>query len=159
MQYKNYITRNGYEALKEELHNLVTKDRPTTTGIITWAAGNGDRSENGDYIYGKRRLREIDKRIYILTKKLEQTEIVDYSKHIGSDKIFFGATVTILRNDITEQVIKIVGQDEINPVANYISWTAPLAKLLLGKVLGDVLKLHLHDSVEEIEILEVDYTS
>ena len=104
-------------------------------------------------------MREIDKRIYILTKKLEQTEIVDYSKHIGSDKIFFGATVTILRNDITEQVIKIVGQDEINPVANYISWTAPLAKLLLGKVLGDVLKLHLHDSVEEIEILEVDYTS
>ena len=157
MRYKNYITRNGYEALKEELHNLVTKERPVTATTITWAAGNGDRSENGDYIYGKRRLREIDKRIYILTKKLEQTEVVDYSKHIGNDKVYFGATVTILRNDITEQTVKIVGQDEINPVANYISWTAPLAKLLLGKMIGDVLKLHLHDNDEEIEILNVDY--
>ena len=158
MQYKNYITQNGYEALKEELHNLVTKERPLTTATITWAAGNGDRSENGDYIYGKRRLREIDKRIYILTKKLEQTEVVDYSKNIGSDKVYFGATVTILRKDVTEQTVKIVGQDEINPVANCISWTAPLAKLLLGKVIGDVLKLHLHESMEEIEILDVDYT-
>ena len=158
MQYKNYITRNGYEALKEELHNLVTKERPVITATITWAAGNGDRSENGDYIYGKRRLREIDKQIYRLTKKLEQAEVVDYSKHIGSDTVYFGAMVTILRHDLTEQIVKIVGQDEINPIANYISWTAPLAKLLLGKVVGDVLKLHIHENVEEIEILDVDYT-
>ncbi len=158
MQYKNYITRNGYEALKDELHHLVTKERPSITATITWAAGNGDRSENGDYIYGKRRLREIDKRIYILTKKLEHAEIVDYSKHIGSDKVYFGVTVTILRNNITEQTVKIVGQDEINPVANYISWTAPLAKLLLGKAIGDVFKLRIHDNNEEIEILDVDYS-
>ncbi len=157
MQYKNYITRDGYEALKDELNNLLTKERPATTATITWAAGNGDRSENGDYIYGKRRLREIDKHIYILTKKLEQIEVVDYSKNIGSNKIYFGATVTILRSDITEQIVKIVGQDETNPVLNYISWTAPLAKLLLGKVVGDVLKLRIHGSDEEIEVLDVDY--
>ena len=157
MQHKNYITRKGYEALKEELHNLVTKERPQTTAIISWAAGNGDRSENGDYIYGKRKLREIDKRIYILTKKLEQVEIVDSSTHIGNEKIFFGATVTILRNDNIEQTIKIVGQDEINPLLNHISWTAPLARLLLGKLIGDTLKLHLNDSVDIIEILDVEY--
>jgi transcription elongation factor GreB len=157
MQHKNYITRQGYEVLKEELHTLVTVDRPQTTQIITWAAGNGDRSENGDYIYGKRKLREIDKRIHILTKKLEQAEVVDYKAHVGSEKIFFGATVTILRSNDVEQTIKIVGQDEIDPTLNHISWTAPIARLLIGKTISDILKLRLGDNEELIEILDVSY--
>lgn len=157
MHHKNYITRSGYEALKEELHLLVTKERPLLTQTINWAAGNGDRSENGDYIYGKRKLREIDKRIHQLTKKLENAEVVDSSVHAGKDKIYFGATVTILRNDDIEQVVKIVGQDEINPKANHISWTAPLAKFLLNKMLGDRFQFRLGDNLEWIEILDVEY--
>lgn len=157
MHHKNYITRSGYEALNEELHLLVTKERPLLTQTINWAAGNGDRSENGDYIYGKRKLREIDKRIHQLTKKLENAEVVDSSVHAGKDKIYFGATVTILRNDDIEQVVKIVGQDEINPKANHISWTAPLAKFLLNKMLGDRFQFRLGDNLEWIEILDVEY--
>jgi transcription elongation factor GreB len=133
MTDKNYITVEGYERLKNELHNLVTVDRPFLVQTIAWAASNGDRSENADYIYGKRKLRELDKQIYRLTKKLEVAEVVDCSIHIGRDKIFFGATVTILRNNEIEQTIRIVGQDEINPGLNYISWTSPLARFFVAK--------------------------
>ncbi len=157
MNQKNYITRSGYEVLKEELNELLTKERPLLTQTINWAAGNGDRSENGDYIYGKKRLREIDKRIHQLTKKMERAEVVDSSVHIGKERIFFGATVTILRNDEIEQIVKIVGQDEINPKVNHISWTAPLAKVLISKVVGDQFKLRLGDKEELIEVLEVSY--
>ncbi len=157
MADKNYITVEGYERLKTELHNLVTTERPFLVQTIAWAASNGDRSENADYIYGKRKLRELDKQIHLLTKKLENAEVVDCRAHIGNDKIFFGATVTILRNDTVEQIVRIVGQDEINTELNHISWTAPLARLLLGKNIGDVFKLNLPSGVDEIEIIDVVY--
>lgn len=157
MLQKNYITVDGYASLKEELHNLVTKDRPILVQTINWAASNGDRSENADYIYGKRRLREIDKRIYILTKKLENAEVVDPKIHNGHDKIFFGATVVILRNNEIEQTVKIVGQDEINPEKNYISWTSPLAKYLLRKEIGDIFKFIKPIGEDVVEILNVKY--
>lgn len=157
MNQKNYITVAGYARLKEELHNLVTKERPTLVQTINWAAGNGDRSENGDYIYGKRRLREVDKRIHMITKKLEHAEVVDPKVHEGIETIFFGATVTILRNNEVEQTITIVGQDEIDPLNNHISWTSPLAKALLRKNLGDSFTLSLATGDSVIEILDVQY--
>ena len=154
---KNYITTQGYQRLKDELHNLVTKDRPHLVQTINWAAGNGDRSENGDYIYGKRKLREVDKQIHRLTKKLEKAEVVNFSVHEGNEKIFFGATVTILRNATVTQTIKIVGQDEINPDLNYISWTSPLARMLLGKVLGDTVSHRFPHGEDVIDIIDVCY--
>lgn len=157
MTDKNYITVEGYERLKIELHNLVTVERPFLVQTITWAASNGDRSENADYIYGKRKLREVDKQIYRLTKKLEIAEVVDCRAHIGNDKVFFGATVTILRNDKVEQIVRIVGQDEIDTSLNFISWTSPLARFLLGKSIGDTFKLNLPSGVDLIEIIDVNY--
>lgn len=157
MEQKNYITIEGYKQIKEELHDLVTKSRPILVNTITWAAGNGDRSENGDYIYGKKQLREIDKKIYLLTKKLETAEVIDPKVHMGSEKFFFGATVTILRNNSIEQVIKIVGQDEVNTALNHISWKSPLSRLLLNKTVGDSFLLHLPKGDDLIEILEVSY--
>lgn len=157
MSQKNYITNVGYTVLREELSNLLSKERPHLVQTINWAAGNGDRSENGDYIYGKRKLREIDKRIYVLTKRLEQAEVVDSSVHFGKEKIYFGAVVTVCRNDSIEQVVKIVGQDEIDPSLNYISWTSPLAKFLLGKSIGDRFKFNSPSCEEWIEVLDVVY--
>ena len=157
MDKKNYITINGFNELKEELHNLVTKERPQLVQTIAWAAGNGDRSENADYIYGKRRLREVDKRIYILTKKLETIEVVEHTQNKGIEKVFFGATVTLLRNDTAELVVKIVGQDEINSSLNHISWTSPLAKALLRKNVSDTFKFTTPAGIDEIEIIDIDY--
>ncbi len=157
MNHKNYITVNGYQRLKDELHDFVTVERPQLVQTVTWAAGNGDRSENGDYIYGKRKLREVDKRIYWLTKKLETAEVVDPKIHKGNEKIFFGATVILLRDEVQEQTVTIVGQDEIDPKRNYISWTSPLARSLLSKSIGDRFKFYLPNKEEWVEILEVTY--
>ena len=157
MNQKNYITKTGYIRLQDELNDLVTKERPLLVQTINWAAGNGDRSENGDYIYGKRKLREVDKRIHQLTKKLEQAEVVDSSLHVNSDKIYFGAIVTICRNNTMQQTVKIVGQDEIDSKLNYISWTSPLAKFLLGKTIDDRFRLQLPSGEEWIEVLDVSY--
>lgn len=157
MSQKNYITRDGYTRLCNELNDLLTKERPQLVQTINWAAGNGDRSENGDYIYGKRRLREVDKRIHQLTKRLEMSEVVDSSVHMGKEKIFFGARVTIYRDDKLEQIVKIVGQDEINPKDNHISWTSPLARQLLNKTIGERFKFALPEREEWIEILDVSY--
>ncbi|MEN9946633.1 MAG: hypothetical protein RLZZ293_1019 [Pseudomonadota bacterium] len=156
-QNKNYITASGYKVLREELHNLVTKQRPEYVQLVNWAASNGDRSENADYQYGKKKLREIDKRIYQLTKQIENAEVVDPSTHEGTDIIYFGATVTVLRNLNQEQIITIVGQDEIDPFSNKISWTSPLAKQLLRKKIGDVVSLNTPQGYEEIEIIDVRY--
>ncbi len=156
MSHKNYITPEGYINLKDQLHELVTITRPELVKTISWAAGNGDRSENGDYIYGKKKLREIDKQIYILTKKIENIEPIDSSIHKGSDKIFFGAIVTIYRND-NEQKIRIVGQDETNLELCYISWTSPLARALLGKKIGDSFALKAPKGDDVIEIIDVEY--
>lgn len=157
MEHKNYITPLGYQTLKDEIHELVTKERPHLVQVIAWAAGNGDRSENADYIYGKRRLRELDKRIYMLTKKVEAAEVVNYSVHIGNNQIFFGALVTVLRNSTVTQQFRIVGQDEINPTLGFISWISPLARLLLRRNVGDMVSFNSPIGVDILEIIDVNY--
>ena len=158
MQHKNYITALGYKKLQDELFHLVTKERPELANTISWAAGNGDRSENGDYIYGKRRLREVDKRIRFLTKRIEIAEVIDHKANIGNPKIFFGAEVTIFRDVLErEEVIRIVGIDETDHAKNHISWISPLAKALLQKSLGDEIEFHSPRGVMSIEVLAVTY--
>ena len=157
MSLKSYITITGYNKLKEELHNLVAKDRPEYVSLVTWAASNGDRSENADYQYSKKKLREIDKRIHFLIKKLENTEVVNHLEHIGKDVIYFGATVTLLRNYDVEQTVMIVGQDEINPEKNHISWTSPLAKNLIGKSVGQEFSFHSPNGDDTIEVVNIVY--
>lgn len=154
---KNYLTPGGWQRMRTELHELVTKERPALTQMINWAAGNGDRSENGDYIYGKKRLREIDKRIRFLTKRLEIAEVVDPASRETTDQVFFGATVSLLRGDGTEQTVSIVGVDEINLEAGHISWISPLARTLLKAREGDLVTLRGPAGEEEIEIVEVLY--
>ena len=127
----NYITPAGWRSLKDELYRLVNKERPEIVQIVNWAASNGDRSENGDYLYGKRRMREIDRRIRFLTKRLEAAQVVDPETREATDQIFFGATVTLLRGNGSEQTVKIVGIDEIDTAQNKISWISPLARCLI----------------------------
>ena len=157
MESKNYITVSGYAALREELQQLVTKERPEYVQLVNWAASNGDRSENADYHYGKKKLREIDLRIHHLTKQIENAEVVEVTSHAGAATVFFGATITLIRNQTQEQIVRIVGQDEINPALNHISWTSPLAKNLLRKNLGDTFYFNSPQGREEIEIIEISY--
>lgn len=156
---KNYITPQGYQRIREELLQLIDTERPEVVKIVHWAASNGDRSENGDYIYGKRRLREIDRRIRFLTKRLDLAEVVDPSIHHGSDQVFFGATVTYLNGAGTEQTITIVGIDELDPLKGKISWVSPVARALTKSREGDVITLSTPAGVDELEILRVTYPS
>ncbi|MDO4878359.1 MAG: transcription elongation factor GreB [Neisseria sp.] len=155
----NYITPRGWQALKDELYHLVNKERPQIVQVVNWAASNGDRSENGDYLYGKRRMREIDRRIRFLTKRLENAQVVDPETREYTDQVFFGATVTLLRGNGSEQTVKIVGVDETDASQNKISWISPLARCLIKAREGDGVVLHTPDGREEIEILEVAYTA
>lgn len=158
MQDKNYITILGYKKLQDELFDLVTKERPELVRTINWAASNGDRSENGDYIYGKRRLREVDKRIRFLTGRIEKAEVVDHRTNAGNGKIFFGAEVTIFRNiSKEEEQVRIVGIDETNFEHNHISWISPLAKVLFHKSVGDEIEFRSPGGVTSIEIIAVNY--
>ncbi len=154
---KNYITPVGWQALKDELYQLVNKERPEIVQIVNWAASNGDRSENGDYLYGKRRMREIDRRIRFLTKRLEAAVVVDPELREATDQVFFGATVGLLRGDGREQTVKIVGVDEIDTAQNKISWISPLARCLIKAREGDEVVLNTPEGREEIEILSVEY--
>jgi transcription elongation factor GreB len=156
---KNYITPQGYQRIREELLQLIDTERPEVVKIVHWAASNGDRSENGDYIYGKRRLREIDRRIRFLTKRLDLAEVVDPSIHHGSDQVFFGATVTYLNATGSEQSITIVGIDELDPLKGKISWVSPVARALTKSREGDVITLTTPAGVDELEILSVTYPS
>lgn len=156
---KNYITPQGYQRIREELLQLIDNERPEVVKIVHWAASNGDRSENGDYIYGKRRLREIDRRIRFLTKRLDLAEVVDPSVHQGSDQVFFGATVTYLNNTGVEQTITIVGIDELDPLQGKISWVSPVARALTKSREGDVVTLTTPAGEDELEILSVTYPS
>ena len=156
---KNYITRQGYQRIREELLHLIDNERPEVVKIVHWAASNGDRSENGDYIYGKRRLREIDRRIRFLTKRLDLAEVVDPSVHQGSDQVFFGATVTYLNGAGIEQTITIVGIDELDPLKGKISWVSPVARALTKSREGDVVTLTTPAGEDELEILRVTYPS
>lgn len=157
-EHPNYITPSGHQALKDELYQLVNKERPEIVQVVNWAASNGDRSENGDYLYGKRRMREIDRRIRFLTKRLEAAQVIDPETREESDQIFFGATVEILRGDGTEQTIRIVGTDEIDTAHNKISWVSPLARALIKAREGDEVQLRRDGEANEtIEILHVRY--
>jgi transcription elongation factor GreB len=154
---KNYITPAGYQRIKDELLELIDVARPEVVRIVHWAASNGDRSENGDYIYGKRRLREIDRRIRFLTKRMDLAAIVDPSVHHGSDQVFFGATVTYSNQDGETRTITIVGIDELDPLKGKISWVAPVARALTKAREGDLVSFQAPHGVEEMEILEVSY--
>jgi transcription elongation factor GreB len=154
---KNYITPAGYQRIKDELLQLIDVDRPEVVRIVHWAASNGDRSENGDYIYGKRRLREIDRRIRFLTKRMDSAAIVDPSVHHGSDQIFFGATVTYCNQNDETRTITIVGIDELDPLNGKISWVAPVARALTKAREGDLITFQAPHGLEELEILEVSY--
>jgi transcription elongation factor GreB len=154
---RNYITPVGWQRLKDELYHLVNRERPEIVQVVNWAASNGDRSENGDYIYGKRRLREIDRRIRFLTKRLEIAEVVDPELREPTDQIFFSATVTVLRGDGKEQTLSIVGVDETDIARGHISWISPIARALIKAREGDTVLFHGPEGTEEIEVLEVSY--
>lgn len=157
MGVKNYITPGGYRRLKEELDQLWRLERPELVKTITWAASNGDRSENGDYIYGKKRLREIDRRVRFLRKRLEQAEVVDPAKRGECDQVFFGATVTVCDSDGCENTYSIVGVDEANVGDGLVSWVSPLARTLLKLREGEVATLHTPTGIQELEIISVAY--
>jgi transcription elongation factor GreB len=154
---KNYITPEGYARLRAEWLDLMDNERPKMVEAVFWAASNGDRSENGDYLYGKKRLREIDRRIRFLTKRMEIAVISDPSVHFGNDQIFFGATVTYVDEQAVERTVTIMGIDEANTALGQVSWISPIARTLLKAREGDVLKLVMPDRVSEIEVLSVSY--
>ncbi|KNZ32361.1 MAG: transcription elongation factor GreB [Methylibium sp. NZG] len=154
---KNYLTPTGYARLRGELLNLLDEERPKTVEVVSWAAKNGDRSENGDYLYGKKRLREIDRRIRFLTKRLDIAEVADPSVHHGRDQVFFGATVTYANADGDERTITIKGIDEVDSLAGEVSWIAPIARALLKARVGDEVALATPGGVERIEVVAVSY--
>ena len=152
----NYITPDGFKKLQDEFKELFSNERPKLVQTVAWAAGNGDRSENGDYIYGKRRLREIDKRLQFLRDRIESAQVVD-PKAIRSDKVVFGATVTIQDEDGQTKTYQIVGEDEIEPGQNKISWKSPMAKALLGKKVGDEIEIQRPAGDIYAEILKIQF--
>lgn len=154
---KNYITPAGYAHLRDELFDLIDNERPKVVDAVHWAASNGDRSENGDYLYGKKRLREIDRRIRFLTKRLEIAEIVDPSVHAGSDQIFFGATVTYVDDEGVERTITIRGIDEAETLESQVSWVSPVARALLSARIGDEVPLPTPGGVRNLEVVDVVY--
>jgi transcription elongation factor GreB len=156
---KNYITAGGYARLRAEMMELIDNERPKIVEVVHWAASNGDRSENGDYIYGKKRLREIDRRIRFLTKRLEIAEVTDPSVHHGNDQVFFGATVTYIDQAGVERTVTILGIDEVDTTQGEISWVAPVARTLLKARVGDVVPLVTPAGIDEIEVLQVQYPS
>ena len=154
---RNYMTPTGYARLRAEWFALMDDERPKIVDIVHWAASNGDRSENGDYLYGKKRLREIDRRIRFLTRRLELAEIVEPSIHHGRDQIFFGATVTYVEEDGTARCVTIKGIDEADSALGEVSWVSPIARTLLKARVDDVLKLVTPTGVITIEVLDVQY--
>ena len=157
---KNYITPNGLQRLREEHRFLLTRERPAVTQVVAWAAGNGDRSENADYQYGKRRLREIDRRIRFLTKRIDAAEVVDPEaprSASAAERVFFGATVRYVTSSGTERVVSIVGQDEVDVHRHHISWVSPLARALMKSREGDRVTLHAPAGSQQLEILEIRY--
>ena len=157
---KNYITPSGLQRLRDELRFLLTRERPAVTEVVAWAAGNGDRSENADYQYGKRRLRQIDRRIRFLTKRIDAAEVVDPEaprRGKAATQVFFGATVRYANAAGTERVATIVGVDEVDLDRHYISWRSPLARALMNSGQGDTVVLHAPGGTEELQILEVHY--
>jgi transcription elongation factor GreB len=155
--FKNYVTPLGYRHLQEELRGLLRVERPKVVDVVSWAAGNGDRSENGDYIYGKRRLREIDRRIRFLSKRLEIAVVVDPTHQKNLDRVFFGATVTYAHKRGMERTITIVGVDEADLDRGQVSWVSPIARALMKAQEGDILELRTPAGIEQIEVLDIRY--
>ncbi len=153
---KNYMTPGGHAKLKAELDYLVTTERPEVTRVVSWAASNGDRSENGDYLYGKKRLREIDRRMRYLVARLDDAEVIDPTTR-DTDQVFFGATVDVANQRGEEKTISIVGLDEVNPTLGYVSWISPIARVLTKHREGETVLLPTPAGVEELEILSVRY--
>lgn len=153
----HYMTPEGYKALVDEQDFLIHNERPKICEIVSWAAGNGDRSENGDYIYNKKRLREIDSRLRYLKKKLDNCKIVDPKDQKGLDKVYFGATVTYAREGADEVTVHLVGIDEADMNKGKINWLSPVGKALQKAEQGDIVKVKTEDGREKIEILEIEY--
>jgi transcription elongation factor GreB len=153
---KNYITPAGYARLKRELQQLLDRERPELVRVIAWAASNGDRSENADYIYGKRRLREIDRRIRFLTQRLEIAEVIDPAR-TGVEQVFFGATVTYCDHRGVAHTVSIVGQDEVDPSRGRVSWISPVARALNQARAGSVVSVKTPAGTEELEVIEIRY--
>jgi transcription elongation factor GreB len=154
---KNYMTPAGYRRLKDEYLHLLDVERPALVQTVAWAASNGDRSENGDYIYGKKRLREIDRRLRFLAKRMENSEVIDPVQRRGCEQVFFGATVTVCHGDGVERTYSIVGIDEADAGKGHISWVSPLARTLLKARADDAVLLQRPDGVEELVVVEVAY--
>jgi transcription elongation factor GreB len=154
---KNYITTEGYRRLRAELAHLMTEDRPAVVQVVSWAASNGDRSENGDYLYGKKRLREIDRRMRFLTKRLEIAEVVDPATQPNKDQVFFGASVFYTDQHGKEYRITIVGVDEADPLRGKISWISPVARALLKAREGDTVTLRTPAGLDELDVIDVNY--
>jgi transcription elongation factor GreB len=154
---KNYITPAGYARLRQELLDLIDNERPKVVEVVHWAASNGDRSENGDYLYGKKRLREIDRRIRFLTKRLEIAEVTNPCVHHGNPQVFFGATVTYVDQADVGRVVTILGIDEADSARGEVTWVSPIARTLLKSRVGDVLHLMTPAGISEIEVLSVEY--
>jgi len=154
---KNYITPAGLARLQDELRQLRTVERPKVVEVVSWAAGNGDRSENGDYIYGKKRLREIDRRIRFLMKRLEIAEVVDPTQQKNRNRVFFGATVTYVDGRDRERTVRIVGIDEADLAKGAVSWVSPIARALLRAQVGDVVEMHTPAGPETVEVLKIEY--
>jgi transcription elongation factor GreB len=154
---KNYMTPEGHRRMQEELRRLIREERPKTVDIVAWAAGNGDRSENGDYLYGKQRLREIDRRIRFLTKRLESAEVVDPSRQTRRDQVFFGASVTYANQAGAEKTVMIVGIDEADLERGQVSWISPIARALMKAYEGDAVEVRTPAGTERIEIVEIRY--
>ncbi|PZQ43419.1 MAG: transcription elongation factor GreB [Micavibrio aeruginosavorus] len=153
----NYMTPQGFRVLAEELRWLLRDERPRITEIVSWAAGNGDRSENGDYLYNKKRLREIDRRIRYLTKRTEGATVVDPAQQQGIEQVFFGATVTYAREDDTEITVKLVGVDEADMTVGKVNWQSPVGRALLKGRVGDEVDVRIEGRVETLEIIEIQY--
>jgi len=154
---KNYVTPAGLAALQDEFRKLLYEERPKVVEIVSWAAGNGDRSENGDYIYGKKRLGEIDRRVRYLAKRIESAEVVDPIRQKNRDQVFFGATVEFARKDNTRQKVTIVGIDESDAANSKISWLSPVARALMKAHVGDVIEFRTPSGPETIEVLSIGY--
>ena len=154
---KNYMSPAGAARMRAELHQLLRVERPRVVEIVSWAAGNGDRSENGDYLYGKKRLREIDRRARFLTRRLENAEVVDPARQTQRDRVFFGATVTFLTEAEATRTVTILGADEADLARGEVSLYAPVARALLRARVGDLVRMHTPSGPEEVEILDIAY--
>jgi len=154
---KNYMTPAGHARLEAELRQLTSVERPKVVEVVSWAASNGDRSENGDYLYGKKRLREIDRRVRYLLKRLEIAEVVDQRRQVNRDQVFFGATVTYADSQDVERTVRIVGVDEARQECCEVSWISPIARALLKAQEGDVVRLRSPAGIEEIEVVKIEY--